>query len=386
MILRRFMKHVTDQNWFAVGHVALLFVIFSASLFSVAADDMPAKPSADALKELDQRVEAFMKENTVPGVLIAVASHGKMIDLRTYGYANVELSSTVTADTVFEMGSVSKQFLVVAALMLVEEGKLKLDEPIHKYLPFLPSDWIGITPYQLMTHTSGIPDYEEIRSYDVYRFRLTPEEIIRIAHSRPVDFLPGQGWYYSNTGYFLMSMIVERIEGKPLGDVLKDRIFDPLEMTQTRFADPEAIIPHRAAGYWVNKVGDLINRNPTETSSTLAAGGLLSSADDMVKWDAALYDNTLLTDKSKKLMWTKVDVPSKTNDWSYAMGWSLETYKDLRVQWHDGLVAGFSTRFRRFPDENLMTLIFVNRYRVRTKKLEEAMLHTFIPKLGPIPE
>jgi len=386
MTLYGFTKNGTNHRWFTASLAAMLFILFSANSVHVVADDAPTKPSAEALVELDKRVAAYMKENTVPGALIAVASRGKMIDLRTYGYANVELSSPVTAESVFEIGSVSKQFLVAAALLLVEEGKLKLDEPIHKYLPFLPSDWLGITPYQLMTHTSGIPDYEEIRSYDVYRFRMTPEEIIKIAHSRPVDFQPGQGWYYSNTGYFLMSMIVERIEGKPLGAVLQDKIFEPLKMTQTRFADPEAIIPHRAAGYWVNKVGELINRNPTETSSTLAAGGLLSSAGDMAKWDAALYGNALLSDKSKTLMWTKAEVPSGTNGWPYALGWSLEDYKGLRAQSHTGQVGGFITLFWRFPDENLMALVFVNRYRVRTGKIEEALLHTFIPKLGSVPE
>jgi len=236
------------------------------------------QPSADALAELDRRVEAYLDEANIPGGLVAVASRGRIVHIKPYGLANVELAVAVTDSTVFEIGSISKQFVSAAAMLLVQEGKLGLDDPIHRYLPDLPSEWLGVTVRQLMTHTSGIPDYEEIASYDIYRFRLTPEEVIRIAHSRPMDFAPGTGWYYSNTGYFLLSMIVERIEGHPLGRVLESRIFGPLGMTQTRLADPEAIIRHRAAGYWVNKVGELINRNPTETSSTLGAGGILSSA------------------------------------------------------------------------------------------------------------
>jgi CubicO group peptidase (beta-lactamase class C family) len=236
-----------------------------------------------------------------------------------------------------------------------------------------------------MNHTSGIPDYEEIRSYDVYRFRLTPEEVINIAHSRPMDFPPGQGTYYSNTAYFILSMIVERIEGKPLGEVLKLRIFDPVGMTQTRMADPEAIIKHRAAGYWVNKVGDLINRNPTETSSTLGAGGVLSSVYDLVKWDESLYGNDLLTDESKKMMWTQTVLPDGDST-GYGFGWRLRPYEGLKQIEHGGMVAGFVARFSRYPDQQAVVIVFMNRYRVSSMRMSRAVLHTFIPSLGPIPE
>ena len=246
-------------------------------------------PSVEALETLDARILGHMETFGTPGVIVAVASRGEIKHLRSYGMANVELDVPVTDSTVFEIGSISKQFVAAAIMLLVEDGLLNLDDPIHKFIPELPSEWIGVTIRQLLTHTSGIPDYEEIRTYDVYRYRLTPEEIINIAHSRPMDFEPGTGWYYSNTGYFLLSRIVELIEGQPLDAVLKDRIFDPVGMSQTRMADPEAIIRHRASGYWQNRVGDLINRNATETSSTLGAGGLLSSVHDLTKWDAILY-------------------------------------------------------------------------------------------------
>ena len=269
-------------------------------------------------------------------------------------------------------------------MLLVEEGKLGLDDAIHRYLPDLPGEWLGVTVRQLLTHTSGIPDYEEIRSYDVYRFRLTPEEVIRIAHGRPMDFAPGTGSYYSNTGYFLASMIVERIEGQPLGRVLKSRIFDPLGMTQTGMADPESIIPHRAAGYWVNKTGDLINRNPTETSSTLGAGGLLSSAQDMAKWDEALYGTGLLSDESKTAMWTSMILPNG-EDTEYGFGWAVSPYQGLRSQSHRGQVAGFVASFSRFQDQEAAIIVFMNRYRVSSSRLHYAVLHTFMPSLGPMP-
>ncbi len=342
------------------------------------------QPTDEALADLDRRIETYLEEENIPGGLVAVASRGRIVHLKTYGMANVELSVPVTDSTVFEIGSISKQFVSAAVMLLVQENRIGLDDPIHQYLPDLPSDWLGVTVRHLLTHTSGIPDYEEIATYDVYGFRLTPEEVIRIAHSRPVDFAPGEGWYYSNTGYFLMSMIVERIEGRPLGKVLQSRIFGPLGMSQTRMADPEAIIPHRAAGYWVDKTGELINRRPTETSSTLGAGGILSSAHDLARWDAALYGDELLSAESKAAMWTAVTLPNG-EDTGYGFGWGVRPYRGLRSQSHGGQVAGFVASFARFPDQEAATIVFLNRYRVSSGRVRVWVLHTFMPSLGPIP-
>jgi CubicO group peptidase (beta-lactamase class C family) len=356
----------------------------AAYLASVPVCAQVISPSDEALADLDRFIEDHLDQNVIPGALVAVASGGEILHIKGYGLANVELSVPVSEDSVFEIGSISKQFVAAAALMLVEEGRLDLDAGIHEYLPYLPGEWLGITMRQLLNHTSGIPDYEEIRSYDVYRYRLTPEEVIRIAQSRPVDFAPGQGWYYSNTGYFLASMIVERIEGLPIGAVLEKRIFGPLEMTATRFADPEAIIANRVAGYWVNRVGELINRNPTETSSTLAAGGLLSSAGDLAKWDAALAGDELLGAESKRIMWTSAVLPSG-EDTEYALGWRVTPYLGMRSQSHSGQVAGFVAHFARYPENDVAFIVFMNRYRVPLRPVARALWHTFMPSLGPFP-
>ena len=321
--------------------VILTFLLFGATnVFA-----QLVRPSNDALASLDGVINTYLEENNIPGALVAVASRGKLIHIKTYGMANVELSVPVSNNSVFEIGSISKQFVSAAVMLLVQEGRLGLDDAIHQYLPDLPSEWLGVTVRQLLTHTSGIPDYEEIRTYDVYRFRLTPEEVIKIAHSRPMDFAPGAGRYYSNTGYFILSMIVERIEGRPLGQVLESRIFGALGMTQTRMTDPEAIIPHRVSGYWVNKAGELINRNPTETSSTLGAGGMLSSAYDLAKWDESLYGDQLLSAKSKSTMWTSAILPNG-EDTEYGFGWRVSPYLGLRSQSHSGQVAGICRKFR----------------------------------------
>lgn len=343
------------------------------------------EPDKEKLDFMDGWIRSYMQEQNIPGGLVAVSAKGRLEVLRPYGMANVELKVPVTDSTVFEIGSVSKQFVSAAIMLFMQEGKLGLDDPVHHYLPYLPGEWLGITIRQLLTHTSGIPDYEEIESYDVYRFRLTPNQVIRIAHSRPLDFEPGTGWYYSNTGYFLASMIIETIEGQPLGQVLQSRIFAPLGMNQTRMASPEDIIPHRASGYWVDKSGKLINRIPTETSSTLGAGGLLSSAYDLVKWDQALYDNRLLSESTKQIWWAETILPNGDST-GYALGWNVRPYKHLEKQSHGGQVAGFVTRFSRFPEQETCIIVFMNRYRISSLAPSLAVLHTFMPALGPIPE
>ena len=361
------------------GAVVLMFgaVWGSSDIPQLAAQVV--QPTADALSVMDQKIRAAMAEDKIPGVLIGVASRGRLVHTQSYGMANVELRVPVSDSTVFEIGSISKQFVTAAIMLLIQDERVGLDDAIHDYLTDLPSEWLGVTIRQLLTHTSGIPDYEEIQTYEAYRFRFTPEEIIRVAHSRPMDFEPGTGWYYSNTGYFLLSLIVERVEGRPLGSVLRSRIFEPLGMSQTRLADPEDIIPHRASGYWVDRMGvELMNRDATQPSSTLGAGGILSSVHDMVKWDTVLYGDQLLSEASKTAMWTSTILPNG-EDTGYAFGWGVGQYRGHRSVSHNGQVAGFVASFMRLPDEDVALIVFANRYQVSSGRIRDIVADTFLP-------
>ena len=382
VLIMRLSSSVSSLKRFA-QKLGLISVFLYAGA-AVAADPF-VQPTDAELADLDAQIQAYMDENNIPGGLVAVSSNGTLIHQQAYGMANVELSVPVNGETVFEIGSISKQFVAAAVMLLVQEDKLGLEDTIHQHLQGLPSEWLGVTVRQLLTHTSGIPDYEEIASYDVYGSRLTSEDVIKIAHSRPMDFEPGTGWYYSNTGYYLLSLIVERIEGQPLGEILESRIFDPLDMTQTRMTDPEAIIPNRASGYWVNKAGKLINRRATETSSTLGAGGILSSASDLAKWDKSLYGDQLLTAESKAAMWAPT-VLSDGRRVEYGFGWNVDPYAGLTSQRHSGQVAGFVAKFGRFPDQEAAIIVFMNRYEVDSGYPMRAVLHTFMPGIGPVPE
>ena len=344
----------------------------------------------DELAQVEGIIANYLKDEGAPGALVAVLADGEVIHTLTYGFANVELGVPVSDSTVFEIGSISKQFVAAVVMMLVEENRIGLDEPIHTYLAGLPGEWLGVTVRQLLTHTSGIPDYETIAGYDIYQHRLLPDEVIKIAHTRPMDFEPGTGWHYSNTGYYLLSQIVERIEGRPLQEVLHARIFKPLGMHQTSMADPETIIAHRASGYWVNRSGDHINRPAIEPSSTLGAGGLVSSAHDMAKWDVALQGDALLTAASKSEMWTPVRLPNgEPTRWpwgdtaDYGFGWEVTTYRGRKLQTHSGQTAGFVAQFMRFPEQELAVVAFVNRYDMGAWPPARAMADYVIPGLAP---
>ena len=347
-------------------------------------------PSDAALRTLDRAAERILAEHRAPGAVLALASGGEILALRAYGLAHVELGVPVTDSTVFEIGSISKSFLAAAVLQQVQEGALSLDSPARRWLD-LPEAWGAPTVRHLLTHTSGIPDYEAVATYNVYREVLSVDDIVGIAATRAPDFAPGTGWAYSNTGYVLLSRIVETVDGAPLGDVLQRRLFGPLGMTQTGMTDPWRLVPGRAAGYWVDASGALVNRPPTEPSSTLGAGGILSTAADLARWDAALRGDAVLTEASKRVMWT----PARLDDGSparsrsgrrvaYGLGWFLSPLGGLRAQHHSGQVAGFSAYVARFPEPDVAVIVLTNLYdwRAGARALREAAFEAFVPGYG----
>jgi len=191
--------------------------------------------AAGALADpLDRYIDLKLQRSHTPGAALVVIRDGKIVKMRGYGLADVERKVPVTADTVFEIGSITKQFTATAIMMLVEQGKIDLADPIGKYLSDVPETWTAITIRQLLTHTSGIPDYEEIMGYGGYRNPMTSAQIIALAAGRPLDFPPGTKWNYSNTGYYLLTLILEKISGESCARLLHKTIFAPAGMTHTR--------------------------------------------------------------------------------------------------------------------------------------------------------
>lgn len=324
----------------------------------------PIASAAD--DEVDLFVQQEMERQKIPGVAIAVARQGKMVKAKGYGLANLEHPVAVAPETVFQMASVGKQFTAAAVLLLAEEKRLGLDDPIKKHLPEGPALWEKITIRHLLQHTSGIPDYDGRHLIDL-RKDYTEVELVKLAAGLPQDFEPGADWGYSNTGYVLLGVIIHRVSGKFYGDYLQEKVFGPLEMKATRVISEADIIPHRAAGYRLLG-GQLKNQQWVSPAlNTTADGALYTTVLDLVKWDAALYTERPLSAAIRETMWTparfgdnKTSSPEMGNASGYGCGWYLAEDRGHRIVKHSGDWQGFRTHIRRGLDEGLTVIVLMN--------------------------
>lgn len=323
-----------------------------------------------------------MTERKISAVAWGIFKDGKVVKSRAYGLASVELKAPATTETVFEIGSVSKQFTATGILLLMEEGKVGLEDRIDKYVADLPEAWRPVTLRQLLTHTSGIPDIEEIFGYDSYRNIYTTKAIIEVANSKPMDFAPGEDFHYSNTGYYLLGLVLEKVSGKPYSAFLKERIFDPIGMAHTRESDPTAVIPNRAAGYQVDDAGNLKNRDAMQPTACLGAGTLVSTLEDMAKWDGAITRHRLLKPATQRMMWTPV--VTKKGIRQYGFGWFTGTYRGHPAVEHSGGTAGFSCNYRRFQDSGYACMVFTNLYATGFGGIELRVMDTVMPGISYI--
>jgi D-alanyl-D-alanine carboxypeptidase len=332
--------------------------------------------------KVDDFVKTQMQKQHIPGLSLAVIRDGKVVKAKGYGLASVELSVPATRDTVYELGSITKQFTATALMMLVEEGKVGLDEKVTTCLSDLPDAWAPVTVRHLLTHTSGIKGYTEVPDFEKITVSdATPKEVIKTVASFPLQFQPGEKWAYSNTGYFLLGLIIEKASGKPYGDFLQERIFKPLGMTATRTNDLHDLIKNRACGYlW--RDGGQHNADAISMTWPFAAGVLVSSVVDMAKWDAALYTERLLKKASLEQMW----MPAKLTDGkptTYGFGWAIETDAGHRRTSHGGGIPGFSTHIVRSVDDRLTVVALTNQERCDPSAITRGVAGLFVPALAP---
>ncbi|MCW3095810.1 MAG: penicillin-binding protein beta-lactamase class [Chthonomonadaceae bacterium] len=309
--------------------------------------------------KVDDYIRQKMAHQHIPGLSLAVLWDGKIVKVKGYGLANVELNAPSTPQTLYQIQSMTKQFTAAAVMMLVEQGKIGLDEPVSRYLAGTPESWKPITVRHLLTHTSGIKDYINEPTQNL-RLDVTEEEVYQATIPRPLNFQPGERFSYSNTNYHLLGMILHKVSGKPYGAFLQERIFEPLGMKDTRILSLSDILPHRASGYrWDGKQlhnGDYIS----PTILGYAGGGILSTVLDLAKWDAALSGETLLKSSSLQQMWTSgtLNDGSPTN---YGFGWDLgETSGHKSVSHGGGHVTGFTTFITRFLKDRLTIVVLTN--------------------------
>ena len=316
------------------------------------------------LAQVDTVVESQRKAQKIPGVSVAVCRDGKIVKASGYGVANVEWDIPVTPETIFQTGSVGKQFTATAVMMLVEEGKLGLADNIAKFIPEAPVTWNDVTVRSLLTHTSGIADYggeEDTMGKGVINFRkdYTEEELVQAFAKMPKDFPAGEKWSYSNSGYVLLGVIIHRVTGEFYGDFLQERIFKPLGMTSTRIISEADIVPQRSSGYRLVK-GELMNQEwVSPTFNTTADGALYTNVLDLAKWDSALYTTKLIKRSSLDAMWTPAKLTSGKT-YPYGFGWDLASKQGHRAVSHDGAWQGFTMSMSRYLDERLTVIVMTN--------------------------
>jgi CubicO group peptidase (beta-lactamase class C family) len=329
--------------------------------------------------KVDEYIRAEMVAQQIPGVSLAVIRNGEIVIARGYGLANVEHQVPVKPETIFQSGSMGKQFTATAVMMLAEEGKLSLDDKITKYFPDGPAAWHNITVRHLLTHTSGMTDYPE--NFDLRR-DYTEDDLVQRIKAVPLAFQPGDKWSYSNLAYVMLGVLIHKVSGKFYGDFLQERVFQPLGMSTARVISESDIVPNRAAGYRLVN-GQLKNQNWVSPSlNTTADGALYLTVYDAAKWDAALYGEKLLKRSSLEAMWTAVKLnDGKTHP--YGFGWALGDVRGHRVVEHGGAWQGFKAQISRYPDDKLTIVVFANQARANPAKIAHGVAALFNPELAP---
>jgi CubicO group peptidase (beta-lactamase class C family) len=303
-------------------------------------------------------IDVLMKRYTgdVPGASLLVVRDGRPVIRRSYGQANLEDRIAATPETDYRLASVTKQFTAAAILLLAEDGKLSLDDHLKKWLPSLPPSVDPVTIRQLLTHTSGIVDYEDVMAPGT-TVQLHDADVLHLLESQDSTYFnPGTRYSYSNSGYALLSLIVERASGKTFATFLRERIFIPLGMSHTvAYEEGISTVPNRAYGYTMRD-GKWTRKDQSVTSAVLGDGGIYSSIDDLARWDAAWYDSRLLRDESRTLA-VSAHTDTDKEDVKYGFGWRI-TGQSL---WHSGETSGFRNVIVRYPGRRLTVVILTNR-------------------------
>lgn len=331
------------------------------------------------IDSIEHLVRAEMSRQHIPGMSVLIMHGDSVLLSRGYGYANVELGVPASDSTVYQSGSVGKQFTAALVLMLVEQGRLRLDDPIAKLLPEGKSRWRAVTVRHLLNHTSGIPDSTD-GTVDLHG-EYTEDQLVRIAAGLPLAFGPGERWSYSNTGYLLLGALIHRATGSFYGDLLAKDLFGPLRMPSARTISEADIVPNRAAGYQLVK-GKLKNQDWVSPSlNTTADGSLYLSLRDYVRWAVALNHRTLPSGSVLDSAWA----PARLDGgrvYPYGTGWMLLPQRAHVNIGHTGSWQGFQTSIQRYPEFDLTVVALSNLGGSRPGPMSQAIAGIIEPELA----
>jgi len=301
--------------------------------------------------EVDDYVARQMNAFKIPGIALAVIKDGTIVKVAGYGVANKNGAVPVTPDTVFKIGSVSKQFIATGIMLLANERRLGIDDPVSRYLQGTPESWMPITIRHLLTHTAGL--VRESPAFDAGK-NIPDAEMVRAVYAVPLRSAPGSKYEYSNTGYWALAEIIRVVSGQPWSEFITQRVFKPAGMSVTVPTNSRPTLPNRAVGYTGNDnlqvADDWVALRPS--------GAFLSTVMDLAKWEAVLYTDTVLDGATRRQMWEPVRLTDgKTAE--YGFGWHVDTVAGRRI-WHGGGLPGFSAQYVRFPNAGVTVLLLAN--------------------------
>jgi CubicO group peptidase (beta-lactamase class C family) len=309
------------------------------------------KTSTADVARMEQLIKAYVPARFMGSVL--VAQDGKVLLDKGYGFANLEWDVPNTPTTKFRLGSITKQFTAASILLLEEQGKLKVEDPVKKYMPDAPAAWDKITIFHVLTHTSGIPSFTGFPDFESHEAQATtPEKLVEWFRDKPLEFEPGTKWNYSNSGYVLLGYLIEKISGESYSEFVQQNIFTPLGMKDSGYDSNSAIIAHRAAGYTPGKSG-AVNAGFVHMSIPFSAGALYSTTEDLLRWEQGLFGGKVLTAASL----AKMTTPFKQD---YAFGLGVSTQNGHKMIAHDGGIQGFNTALAYYPDDKLVVAVLAN--------------------------
>ncbi len=361
------------MTYFISGFVPTFFIVLLALVASAETSPISEPPGALPNSRVDSLFSAWNRPDA-PGCALGVIQNGKLVYQRGYGRANLEHDVAISPSTVFYIASASKQFTAASILLLAGQGKLSLDDSVNKYLPELPPYDPPVAIRHLIHHTSGIDDYLELfglsgqRLDDVH----SEEEILELlARRKSLSFRPGEYFLYSNSGYFLLGVIVKRASGKSLAQFAEEQIFKPLGMNHSQFHDSRTrLVKNRAQGYFSGKDGEF--RNYLTQFDRVGDGGLMTTVEDLFRWDQALEQGTL----AGKDFTAALLAPGQLNNGqtlSYASGLMINPYHSLQTISHGGSFIGFRSELLRFPEKRLSVICLCNHSAIDATKLAKSV-------------
>jgi len=368
------------------GRMTRMFIVFGLALPMMTmcrtANHAPWPKQVDFLF-------AGLVANQEPGAAVLVVKDGRPVFEHGYGVTDLRTRRPVDTRTNFRLASVTKQFTAAAVMLLVRDGNLRYDDSLTDIFPGFPEYGRAIAIRHLLNHTSGLPDYEDLMpppdpALPVEQVQIHDSEVLELLKGQKAGkFEPGTRWAYSNSGYVLLGLVVERVSGRPFAEFLRNRIFVPLKMAGTlAYERGKNDVENRAYGH-TKEGGHWTETDQSPTSATLGDGGVYSSLSDLLKWDEALCRHSLLSESEMRPALTPVDVPEGPptepdgTAAEYGFGWFLNPWKGHARMWHYGETAGFRTAIQRFVDDGLTVIVLCNRADLdaRTLALRVADLH-----------